>query len=262
MVTRCPRSGRTLVVMADHEQFEALAVRHVLGGLDAADSIAFRSHLQGCQVCRSRVAELRGIAASLAEVEEDERSRRSLRTELPPQTERCEDEPPPEHEPQGLDVRHVMVGALLVLALAVATAFWNFHLRTVIATAALAADEREETLAGLAEGMPVQADVAAGLQGLVVVGDDHAAFVLGGLGPLGDGERLVARISSGSLVRPQVVRVAGWREFRGGAFSATAATGGAARLTVTREGPQDSSMTLLEAEILQPRPIGASSDDG
>ena len=244
----------------DHEQFEALAVGHVLGGLDDADAVAFRSHLQGCRECRSRVAELRGIAADLAQIEQNERARRPLRTQLPARVEPGEDDPSPVlEEPRGISVRHVTVAALLVLMLAAATAFWNFHLRTVVTTAAVLVEQQEETLIGLAEGVPVQADIAAGVNGLVVVGDDRVAFVLTGLSRLRDGERLVATLSGGSLVRPQVIRVAtpGGRD--PGAFSATAVSQGAARLTVTREGGGGNGATaLLEAQIGPPQPLGGS----
>ena len=248
--------------MSDHDQFEALAVRLVLGGLDPVDAAAFRSHLQSCNQCRSRVVELRGIAANLAEVEQDERAGHSLRTELPPRTERVEDEPlSATRDPQGVNPRHVMVAALVVLVLAAATAFWNFHLRTVVATAALAAEDREETLAGLAEGVPVHAELGAALQGLVVVGDERLAFVLSGVSGLENGERLVARISGGSLTRPQIVRVAQAGQLAGGTFSANAAFGDARRLTVVREGPAGSTL-LLEAEIAEPRPLRASEREG
>ena len=243
----------------DHEQFEALAVGHVLGGLDDADAVAFRSHLQGCRECRSRVAELRDIAADLAQIEQDERARRPLRTQLPARVEPGEDDPSSGgEEPRGVGVRHVTAAALLVLVLAAATAFWNFHLRTVVAAAGTVVEQQEESLTGLAEGVPVQADLAAGVNGLVVVGDDRVAFVLTGMPPLGDGERLLATLEGGSLVRPQVIRVAAPGGRDPGVFSAASPVRGASRLVVTREGGEGSPETLLQAEIGRPQPIAGS----
>jgi anti-sigma factor RsiW len=65
-----------------HERYDGLALDHVLGGLSGRAASEFRSHLASCGACRSRVDELRGIAAELGEIERDERSRARLQTEV------------------------------------------------------------------------------------------------------------------------------------------------------------------------------------
>ena len=217
----------------EHERYEQLAVGHVLGGLSTSDAAAFRSHLLGCRDCRSKVAELRGIASDLADAEREERSRETVRTELP---RRTEDEPPVEGGGARVTIRHVTVAVIVVVVLAVAMAFWNLHLRTA-ATAYLGLVQTQaETLEGLAAGVPVELDARDGVRGVATTDGDALSMSLTGLEPLADGEQLVAwfeAVPDGENVPPR--RLAAGGQLEDGGIAATLETGGAARIVVTRE---------------------------
>jgi anti-sigma-K factor RskA len=172
----------------EHERYEALAVGHVLGGLDAAAAADFRTHLLGCRDCRLRVAELRDLAADLAAAERDERAQSQVRTEV---ARRVDDEAPPTEPASRIGVRHVTVATVVVVVFAAAMAFWNLHLRTASSTYASVAEYRGDTLRELASGVPVTTELATGVQGLVVVDGDQVAFTLDGLPRLADDERVV-----------------------------------------------------------------------
>jgi hypothetical protein len=112
-----------------HRAYEDYAVRHVMGGLDEAQSGAFRSHLLDCAECRARVGELRSIASDLAEVERsDRRDRAAQRVETQKiKTQARETPPTPAHPPgppRGL--RILMITAMLFI---VVLSVWNFVLR-------------------------------------------------------------------------------------------------------------------------------------
>jgi anti-sigma-K factor RskA len=173
----------------EHERYEQLAVGHVLGGLDAADAAEFRTHLLGCRDCRLRVAELRDIAADLAAAERDERAQAQVRTEVARRVE--DDEEPGDSRPQRIGVRHVTIATVVVVLMAAAMAFWNLHLRTASSTYASVAEYRGDTLRELASGVPVDVELADGVEGIVVVDGDDVAFTLDGLPELRDDERLV-----------------------------------------------------------------------
>jgi anti-sigma-K factor RskA len=175
----------------EHERYEQLAVGHVLGGLEAADAADFRTHLLGCRDCRLRVAELRDIAADLAAAERDERAQAKVQTEVARRVEDDDGPDGPDPAPQRIGVRHVTVATIVVLVLAGAMAFWNLHLRTASTTYARVAEYRGETLRELATGIPVEVELAEGVEGLVVVDGEQVAFTLDGLPPLRDDERLV-----------------------------------------------------------------------
>jgi anti-sigma-K factor RskA len=174
---------------SEHERYEALAVGHVLGGLDAAAAADFRTHLLGCRDCRLRVAELRDLAADLAAAERDERAQAQVRTEVARRVDA--DEVPPVEPPSRIGIRHVTVATVVVVLFAAAMAFWNLHLRTASTTYASVAEYRGDTLRELASGVPVATELATGVQGLVVVDGDQVAFTLDGLPRLADDERLV-----------------------------------------------------------------------
>ena len=219
--------------MADtHGRYEELAVGHVLGGLTAKQSAEFRDHLHSCPECRTRVAELHGIADDLAAAERDERARTPVRTEVSRRTE-------PEGHPVGVSrigVGHVTVAVLVVLALATAMAFWNLHLRST-ATAYLGVVEAQgDALARLATGVELEPELAAGLEGRVVTDGEHVTLSLVGLEVLGDGERLVAWFEGAedpSATPPRVL--AGPGELEDGTVAASLEIGGATGLKITRE---------------------------
>lgn len=172
---------------SQHERYEKLAVGHVLGGLDAAESSDFRSHLLSCRDCRLRVAELRDLAADLAAAERDERARARVRTEVARRD--APDDDGPAAAPR-IGIRHVTLAVLVVMVLAVAMGFWNLHLRTAAAGYEQAATYRGDTLRLLASGRVVDAVVAEGAVARVVVGGEEVAFTVTNLPDLAEGERL------------------------------------------------------------------------
>lgn len=215
-----------------HGRYEELAVGHVLGGLTPEQSAAFRSHLHTCSECRSRVAELHGIADDLAAAARDERSRTSVRTEV---TRRAEPEPAPPRSPR-IGVGHVTAAVVVVLALATAMAFWNLHLRSAAATYLGVAEAQGDALARLATGAELTAVLASGIQGRVVTDGDAVTITLAGVEELGEGERLVAWFDGApdpTTTPPRVL--AGPGELVDGTVAASLEVGEATDLRVTRE---------------------------
>ncbi len=234
-----------------HEQYEQLAVGHVLGGLSAADAANFRSHLLGCRSCRSKVAELRGIEAELADAEREERSRERVRTELP---RRAEDQATADPPPSRITVRHVTVAAIVVIVLAGAMAFWNFHLRTVAASYLAAAQSQAETLEGLAAGVPLEFEVTDDVSAVATTDGRRVHLALAGVADLGDGEYLVAWLvdlpeTDAAQARP----LAGPGQPDGEVVATSIETDGAQRLVVTRETDtsvdQPTGTTVLETQL-------------
>lgn len=183
--------------MADeHLRYERLAVGHVVGGLDEVDAARFRTHLLSCRVCRTRVAELRGIASDLVATEREERAARARvgQTEV---AERVEEEAPP----RAPDVtptsswpwRVIVVGLVPLLLLGVlAWAVWmraEVHVRD----AALAASTSALRVA--AEGVPLALtveDATSALTGTASSTTDHVALAVSGLPQLGPNEAIRA----------------------------------------------------------------------
>lgn len=117
---------------ADHDQhrpFEDLAVRHVVGALDAAEASAFRSHLLDCGECRARVGELRSIDSALADVERTERRARAAKQVETKQKERerldADEVDGTDQIPSGGQRAVMVAGLVLIIVLSV----WNFVLR-------------------------------------------------------------------------------------------------------------------------------------
>jgi hypothetical protein len=174
----------------EHGKFERLVVGHVLGDLPESDASRFRAHLLGCRECRARVAELRGIAADLADAERDELARAQVRTETP----RRVDEPDASFATTGprITVRHVTVAVVVVVLLSTAMAFWNLYLRQANAEYLAVVEDREATLENLAKGLPLELELASGVSGLAVADGEQVALSLAGIDPLAEGEELVA----------------------------------------------------------------------
>lgn len=170
---------------AEHERFEALAVGHVLGGLDEDSASTFRSHLIGCRDCRLRVAELRDLASDLAAVERQERAQLRVKTELADAGgERDEGEQRPAGRAAG-------IGVLVLLALLAIVGFWNLHLRQTNAALLATTEVREDTLAQLSSGVAVPVVTAPRVAATVVVDEQQVAFTISGLPRLDEDERLV-----------------------------------------------------------------------
>jgi anti-sigma factor RsiW len=236
-----------------HERYEELAVGHVLGGLDAGEAASLRAHLLGCERCRMRVAELRGIAAELAAAERDERQHARLRTEV---TRRADLDAPDERTPRQLGARHLLVGAMLVVAVVGAMAFWNLHLRSTAATYGEVAGQRGDVLRELATGVPVTTEVADGLSAIVVVDGTEVAFSVAGLPALREGELAVVWLvdTAEGGTAPALFARAG--QLADGVFAGQVADREARRLVITLERgvPSDgpSGPELVSAE-LRPR---------
>lgn len=234
----------------EHGNFERLVVGHVLGDLPKTDASRFRSHLPGCRECRARVAELRGIAAQLAEVERDELARVRVRTEAPRRVDES-DEPFPSSG-QRITVRHVTVAAVIVVVLAAAMAFWNLHLRATSAVYLAVVQDREATLDGLANGLPLELDLATGVSGIAVADGEQVSFALSGLGPPGEGEVLVAWFL-GVQDGPTAMPLGRADQVDGGALSATLDDPGGTELVITRETQsrdEPGDDVLLRASLL------------
>ncbi|MCC5950362.1 MAG: zf-HC2 domain-containing protein [Nitriliruptoraceae bacterium] len=175
--------------MADgHAQYEELIVGHVLDDLGDADASRFRSHLMGCRDCRARVAELRGIAAELADVEREELARASLRTEV---AGRVEDDDPGPGLPR-IGIAQVTIAVIVVLLIAAAMGFWNLHLRAQAASYLAVAEARGETLDGLVRDTALPTEFRDGADGLVTGDGSRVSLAINGIPPLEDGELLVA----------------------------------------------------------------------
>jgi hypothetical protein len=177
-------------MIEEHGKFERLVVGHVLGDLPDADASRFRAHLLGCRECRARVAELRDIAADLAAAERDELARAQVRTEAPRRVDRPDAELPTSGP--RITVRHVTVAVVVVVLLSTAMAFWNLYLRQANADYLAVVDDREATLEGLANGLPLEVELASGVSGLAVADGEQVSLTLAGIDPLADGEEVVA----------------------------------------------------------------------
>ncbi len=219
----------------DHDRFARLAVGHVLGGLPAADAAAFRSHVLTCRGCRARVAELRDLAVDLEAAEREERARVALRTAAPAQVQ----DPDPDPPGARITVRHVTVAVVLVIVFSLATAFWNLHLRITAESYASALDAQQEVLAGLASGVPIDAEFAEGVRGLLATDGEQVHASLSGLPILEEDERYVAWLADDGASGPdggaEARLIAGPSGVADGTLVLTLQTEGAQRLLLTRE---------------------------
>ncbi len=237
----------------EHADFERLVVGHVLGDLPGADASRFRSHLLGCRGCRARVAELRGIAADLADAERDELARAQVRTETPRRVDRGQ-EPFPTGG-QRITVRHVTVATVVVVVLAAAMAFWNLHLREVSASYFAVAEDRGATLEAFANGVPLELELASGLSGLAVADGEQVALSLAGVDPPAADEVFVAWFLGVEDVEDGITAVVllGPQQLEDDAFATTVADPGGRELIVTRESaPADrpGDDVLLRSSLL------------
>ena len=170
-----------------HDRFEALAVGHVLGGLDQHDSSEFRTHLVGCRRCRTHVAELRRLADELSQVEREERQRAATMLEVAEETDAEEPtRPSPWHR---AGVRASV--ALLVLVVMVGLLFWNLHLRRVNSILETLATSRSEVIRILSEGDPLEVEAADGVGAAAARSGDEIALSVHGLPASGLNELLL-----------------------------------------------------------------------
>jgi anti-sigma factor RsiW len=172
----------------DHQSYEKLAVEHVLGGLTPAVSSRFRDHLMGCQDCRRRVVELRGIASDLEAAAREELAAVGTK----PATERREIQTTPPGP--GASILTLLRRLALILLAATVTimGFWNIHLRTVNSAMQLSLAARGEVLDVLATGEVVAlTTVAEGFDVQVVATPTVVALNARGLQTLRAGELVV-----------------------------------------------------------------------
>jgi anti-sigma factor RsiW len=229
--------------MDPHARFERLALSHVLGGLPRDDSSEFRTHLRACELCRARIAELRGISSALDAAARDERRRSDE-----PGTGRRE-------HPVSVDPRRRsrVTGLLVALALAVASlGFWNLHLRTSSDAYFAIAEERAAILRDLAAGELLVAPAPATADARVAVNGGRVILVITDAGPLGSDERLVAwLLPVGSAAADRVVLAVGPRVDVEVAVRLVREA--ASELVVTRERGLLSSSGPRGAEVLRVR---------
>ncbi len=241
-----------------HERYEELAVGHVLGGLSLSQSAELREHLHDCSICRSRVAELRGIDHELTAAAREERSRVRLRTQEPPPEEPSDSSP---DDPGGLAAgrrirsSHLLAAVLVLLAVAIGLSFWNLHLRTAAASYLDVVTNQSDALGRLAEGVELDPKLAAGVRGRVVTDGERVTVTLAGLEPLEDGERLVAWLRGVSGPRePGPVALTGLGEPHDGTLAASLPIADARELIITCEcvvQPTDpQGETILEVALV------------
>ena len=238
-----------------HGRYEEMAVGHVLGGLSPRQSADFRNHLQSCGECRSRVAELHGIADDLAAAEREERTREPVRTEVAPR----EGPQQPDRGRGGrIGIGHVTAAVVVVLALATGMAFWNLHLRSTAGAYLGVLEAQGDALERLAVGVELDVDTRGDVVGRLVTDGSTITLTLSGLEPLGGDERLVAWFAGApdpDQTPPRVL--AGPGELDGGTVAASLTTDGARHLTVTREvgiaQEEAEGPVVLEARLVSER---------
>lgn len=246
---------------ADHDRYATLAVGHAFGGLSGSDSRRFRSHLQGCAACRTRVAELRGIAEDLAAAEEDERSRVALRTDSGAVGGDGDHLRGDDHErgdrevevapTRRLTVGHVTAAAVMVLVIAVGVLFWNLHLRTTVAGYDQLLDVQTEALQTLARGTELAADLAPGVTGVVATDDERIVITLSGIEAT-EGQAVSAWTIDIDGQATEETRAAGML-LRDGSFAVVVDRDRVAEVLVTLEdgvpGEEPGGRTLVRAEL-------------
>jgi len=225
-----------------HARYAQLALSHVLGGLGRDDASDFRTHLRGCEDCRKRVAELRGISISLDAAARDERLRA---LDAPP--ERREAPAPVARRGPGR-TSVVLVAVVAVLAFG----FWNLHLRTSADAYFATAEEQAAVLRDLAVGTLLEDRSLTPLGARVAVAGPRVVIVITDGGPLGSDERLVAwLLPLGSSTAEAVVLSVGPRSSTEVAYRLE--RGSATDLVVTRERGLLSSSGPRGAELLRVR---------
>jgi hypothetical protein len=214
-----------------HGQFEELVVGHVLDDLAADDAARFRSHLMDCRDCRARVAELRGIAAELADAERDELARAAVRTQVPRRIDA--DGPIDGPGPPRIRIVHVTIATVVVLAIAAAMGFWNLHLRASAASYLAVAESRGEAIDGLVNDTPLDASFVAPVAGLITGDGQQVSLALFEVPDPAEGELYVAWFRDDDTFTP--LRLAGNGQVLGGSLAVTIDDPGANELIITRE---------------------------
>lgn len=221
--------------MADgHEEYESLAVSHVLGGLDQETASTFRRHLVGCLQCKAQVAELRALAGSLEDAAREERAVLALQTRA--RREVSTDDDVPEATPPPMPRRVLVALVLVVVALAALLAH-NLHLQSREAALSEGVDQRTDVLSGLSNGLVMDTVFSNGATGIVVADGDQVSWSLSGLEvPHSDQQVVVWLVEPDAQVRAERYVAASMPE---GEISGTIDDDGARELVVTLEDVVD-----------------------
>ncbi len=172
----------------EHDRWEALAVNHVLGGLDQESASDFRRHLVGCAQCKAQVAELRDLAGSLEDAARDERAVLALQTRA--RRDITADDEVPGAEPPRVPVRVLVAVGLVVLALVLLVSH-NLHLQSRVSALDDTEERQSAVLSGLATGIAMDAAFSEGSSGIVVANGGRVSWTVSNLPvPLTD-QRLV-----------------------------------------------------------------------
>ena len=206
--------------------WDELALGHVLGGLSSGDGSRFRRHLVGCELCRGRVAELRGVASAMADAEREELA--SARDVLDGEVSMRPGRPvvPPQWK--------VLATSVVVVLTVVLLSGWVAQLRTENAELRWVTDVQERALATLGTGdvLTLRGDV--GPVGAIAVTSDRVAFTLTRVPEVAAGRQLVVWLDVDGDPRPVAAYTAGTIE--DGWLASAVAVVGATRMRVTDEG--------------------------
>lgn len=189
-----------------HDHFDALAVAHVMGGLDTDQATEFRGHLLGCRDCRARVAELRSLANDLDIAAREERAAQRRR---PVVDHGMHDQ---DIDPVEIDRgrRWLFVAGAAVLVILGMLVVWNQALRFDNITLVGATANREAVLASLGDGVALPVETRAGVTGVaaLAIDQDIVALSLGRVGELADMNHVVVWRNDGTEA------AADWVEFQ------------------------------------------------
>jgi hypothetical protein len=221
-----------------HRRFDGMAVRHVLGDLDQADSQLFRTHLLDCGHCRARVGELRAIAHDLADIERDEaRMRAAQRLGTKRRDEEEESPPSPQRRSRAWSAQPVIV---LLLVAIISMGVWVFFLRAQVSELEGQLDAAIEASRTLEAGRSWEIDSPEALE--VEVREDGDSLVVA-IDGLADGDyRMEIFDPDGDLIQGQQARPTEGRLF----VLMRELEADAASLRLVEEGDEDAT-PLVEA---------------
>ncbi len=213
--------------------WDELALGHVLGGLSSGDGSRFRRHLVGCELCRGRVAELRGVASAMADAEREELA--NARELVDVEDGRGADGAGRRHDALVLPPQwRVLVTSVVVVLTLVVLSGWVAQLRTENAELQRVTDVQERALAALGTGQVLTLRGDVGPVGAIAVTSDRVAYTLTRVPEVALGRQLVVWMDVDGDVRPVAAHVSGAIE--DGWLASAVAVVGATRMRVTDEG--------------------------
>ncbi|HKJ55110.1 MAG TPA: hypothetical protein VJ978_03910 [Nitriliruptoraceae bacterium] len=238
----------------DHARWQGSAMGHVMGGLDADESSAFRRHLLGCPTCKAQVRELRDLAGTLQLAARDEQSVQAIRIAARTAAD-GDHEATPEPVRVGGRVLAIVVVTVLALGLLV---FSNMQQRQRAAVASSVASERASTIAALGSGLVIDdVTMVGGASGVVVSDGDRIGWSLSGLPHATADEWLVAwLVTDGVATQAAVV---GPGEQPPGAMAGSVTDHEAAELLVTIT-PVDSLVPTVARGEDPPGDVSVTAD--